>query len=61
MVLSVDIPVAKLREDAALVLAGGSEDQRDLATPGRGLEGVHFTMDFLPANSNRFPGGNRQR
>ena len=35
----------------ALVLAGGSEQPRDLDVPGRDLKGVHFAMDFLRANS----------
>ena len=33
------------------MLAGGSEKPRDLPIPGRDLNGVHFAMDFLRANS----------
>jgi glutamate synthase (NADPH) small chain len=32
----------------AVLLAGGSEQSRDLPVPGRELEGVHFAMEFLP-------------
>jgi glutamate synthase (NADPH/NADH) small chain len=35
----------------AVVLTGGSEKPRDLPIPGRELNGVHFAMDFLRANS----------
>ncbi|MBL7004783.1 MAG: glutamate synthase subunit beta [Gammaproteobacteria bacterium] len=35
----------------AVVLAGGSEKPRDLPVAGRKLNGVHFAMDFLRANS----------
>ncbi|MEK8024692.1 glutamate synthase subunit beta [Pseudaquabacterium rugosum] len=32
----------------AVVLAGGSEQSRDLPVPGRDLDGIHFAMEFLP-------------
>ncbi|MGA1252310.1 MAG: glutamate synthase subunit beta [Burkholderiaceae bacterium] len=32
----------------AVLLAGGSEQPRDLPVPGRDLKGVHFAMEFLP-------------
>ena len=32
----------------AVLLAGGSEQSRDLNVPGRDLSGIHFAMDFLP-------------
>ena len=35
----------------AVVLAGGAEAPRDLPVPGRDLKGVHFAMDFLPAQN----------
>ena len=35
----------------AIVLAGGAEAPRDLPVPGRELKGVHFAMDFLPAQN----------
>ncbi|MFM2405253.1 MAG: glutamate synthase [Pseudomonadota bacterium] len=37
----------KARFDA-VVLAGGSEQSRDLPVPGRDLDGIHFAMEFLP-------------
>jgi len=32
----------------AVLLAGGSEQSRDLNVPGRELAGIHFAMEFLP-------------
>ena len=32
----------------AVLLAGGSEQSRDLTVPGRDLSGIHFAMEFLP-------------
>ena len=40
----------------AVVLAGGSEQPRDLPIPGRELEGVHFAMEFLPLQNRRVAG-----
>jgi glutamate synthase (NADPH/NADH) small chain len=40
----------------ALVLCGGARRPRDLALPGRQLEGVHFAMDFLE-QANRLVAG----
>src|SRR5439155_19228834 len=37
----------------ALVLAGGSTSPRDLAVPGRELEGIHFAMEYLTAQNRR--------
>jgi glutamate synthase (NADPH/NADH) small chain len=37
----------------AVVLAGGAEQPRDLPIPGRGLDGIHFAMDFLPQQNRR--------
>jgi glutamate synthase (NADPH/NADH) small chain len=36
------------KEFDAILLTGGSEQSRDLAMPGRELEGIHFAMEFLP-------------
>ncbi len=36
------------KEFDAVLLAGGSEQSRDLPVPGRDLDGVHFAMEFLP-------------
>ncbi len=41
-------PEQLLREFDAVLLAGGAELSRDLAVPGRDLDGVHFAMEFLP-------------
>ncbi len=40
----------------ALVASAGAEHPRDLAVPGRDLDGVHFAMDFLP-QQNRLVAG----
>ncbi len=52
-----DVSVIQLRGDYdAMVLAGGSEEPRDLLVSGRNLAGVHFAMDFLRSNSKRVQG-----
>jgi glutamate synthase (NADPH/NADH) small chain len=49
-----DVTLAKLRaEFDAVVLAGGSEQPRDIQIPGRELKGIHFAMDFLPQQNRR--------
>ncbi len=40
-----------LAEHDALLLATGATRPRDLPVPGRELDGVHFAMDFLTANT----------
>lgn len=46
---SETIDPAQLKKDFdAVILAGGSEQSRDLPVPGRELDGVHFAMEFLP-------------
>ncbi|MES9955481.1 MAG: glutamate synthase subunit beta [Sedimenticola sp.] len=55
--IGVDMPASKLVDEFdAVVLAGGSEQPRDLPVPGRELNGVHFAMDFLRTNSRRVQG-----
>jgi glutamate synthase (NADPH/NADH) small chain len=55
--VGVDISAKDMVESFdAVVLAGGSEQPRDLPVPGRELKGVHFAMDFLRANSKRVQG-----
>ena len=57
--VGVDMPAKQLAEDHdALIICGGSEVPRDLPVEGRGLDGVHFAMDFLP-QQNRRVGQNR--
>jgi glutamate synthase (NADPH/NADH) small chain len=47
--VGASVPVEDLRKEFdALLLAGGAEQPRDLQVPGRGLEGIHFAMEFLP-------------
>ncbi|MSQ74574.1 MAG: glutamate synthase subunit beta [Rhodoferax sp.] len=43
------ISAVRLQQDFdAVLLTGGAEQSRDLAVPGRDLDGVHFAMEFLP-------------
>jgi glutamate synthase (NADPH/NADH) small chain len=52
-----NIPVQDLqREFDAILLAGGAEHPRDLALPGRELQGIHYAMDFLPQQNRRCSG-----
>ncbi len=44
-------PEKLVREYDAVVLAIGSTKPRDLAVPGRELNGVHFALDFLGPNT----------
>jgi glutamate synthase (NADPH/NADH) small chain len=44
------------REFDAIVLAGGSEQPRDLTVPGRELRGIHYAMEFLPQQNRRCEG-----
>jgi glutamate synthase (NADPH/NADH) small chain len=47
-----DVPAEKLRSEFdAAVLCGGATKPRDLPIEGRELEGVHFAMEFLHANT----------
>jgi glutamate synthase (NADPH) small chain len=48
--------VALLGEFDAIALTGGAEQPRDLPVPDRGLDGVHFAMEFLP-QQNRVVAG----
>ena len=51
------LPAEKLlHEFDALVVCGGAERPRDLAVPGRELNGVHFAMDFLPQQNKTVAG-----
>ena len=49
-------PNTLVGEYAAVVLAGGAEQPRDLPVPGRRLDGIHFAMDFLPLQNRRIAG-----
>jgi len=51
------VAVKKLVEEFdAVVVAGGSEQARDLPIPGRELDGIHFAMEFLPLQNRRVAG-----
>jgi glutamate synthase (NADPH/NADH) small chain len=55
--IGVNIPVSRLIDEFdAIVLAGGSEQPRDLPVPGRELAGVHFAMEFLTQQNRRVAG-----
>ncbi len=47
---TVDVNALKQSHDAVL-LTTGSTTPRDLPIPGRDLDGVHYAMDFLTANT----------
>ncbi|MEE2778538.1 MAG: glutamate synthase small subunit [Acidobacteriota bacterium] len=50
--VGVNVDIADLRSDNdSILLACGATVPRDLPIPGRGLEGVHFAMEFLTANT----------
>jgi glutamate synthase (NADPH/NADH) small chain len=55
--IGVNIPASRLVEEFdAIVLAGGSEQPRDLPVPGRELAGIHFAMEFLTQQNRRVAG-----
>ena len=55
--VGADLPVGQLLDGYdATVLAGGSEESRDLLVPGRELGGVYFAMEFLPQQNRRVAG-----
>ncbi len=57
MEIGVTVSVERLMDDyQVLVLAGGAEQPRDLAVPGRELTGVHYAMDYLVQQNRRNAG-----
>jgi glutamate synthase (NADPH/NADH) small chain len=50
------VPIERLNEYDAVVLAIGAEAPRTLPVPGHDLDGVHFAMDFLPQQNRRVSG-----
>jgi len=55
--VGVTLPIEELVEAyEAVVLAGGSEQPRDMPVPGRELAGVHFAMTFLTQQNRRLAG-----
>ena len=49
-------PETLRRKYDAILLAGGAEQPRDLAVPGRELRGIHYAMDFLTQQNRRCAG-----
>lgn len=50
--IGTDLPAEELLEKFdAVVLAGGATNPRDLNIEGRDLDGIHFAMEFLHANT----------
>jgi glutamate synthase (NADPH/NADH) small chain len=62
MEVGVTVTVDRLLDDYhLLVLAGGAEHPRDLAVPGRELDGVHLAMEFLTQQNKRNAGDPEER
>ncbi|EAQ28706.1 glutamate synthase, NADH/NADPH small subunit [Erythrobacter sp. NAP1] len=60
--VGVDISFKNLQENfEAVVLAGGSEDARQLAIPGAEMPGVRLAMEFLTQQNKRNAGDDEQR
>jgi glutamate synthase (NADPH/NADH) small chain len=56
-----DYPAEKLlREFDAVILCTGATQPRDLPIEGRSLQGVHFALDFLRANTKNLLNGRRE-
>ena len=54
-------PLDRLRSEFdAVVLCGGATRPRDLQVKGRTLQGVHFAMEFLKANTKSFLDSNHE-
>ena len=53
-------PADLMQQNDALLLATGATRPRDLPIEGRELEGVHFAMDFLTANTRSLLDSNHQ-
>jgi glutamate synthase (NADPH/NADH) small chain len=52
--VGVNVPADDLlRNNDAVILAGGSTVPRNLMIPGRELKGIHFAMDFLKQQNKR--------
>ncbi|KAG1151514.1 hypothetical protein G6F38_001223 [Rhizopus arrhizus] len=50
--IGVDVDANKIRdENDAMIVATGATWPRDLKIPGRELNGIHFAMEFLQANT----------
>jgi glutamate synthase (NADPH/NADH) small chain len=51
--LGVNVPVERIADYDAVVLAVGCEKPRDLPVPGRELPGVHYAMPYLVQQNRR--------
>ncbi len=59
--VGVTVSVQRLLDDYdVLVMAGGAEQGRDLAVPGRELQGVHYAMEFLTQQNKRNAGDDEE-
>jgi glutamate synthase (NADPH/NADH) small chain len=55
--VGVTVPVDTLTGHYdAILLAGGSEQPRNLKIPGRALNGIHYALEFLPQQNRRCDG-----
>jgi len=55
-----DLPAEQLlKEFDAVILCTGATKPRDLPIPGRELQGIHFAMEFLTANTKAVLNGSR--
>jgi glutamate synthase (NADPH/NADH) small chain len=60
--VGVTVTIVSLLEYCdAIILAGGAEQPRDLAVPGRELNGIHFAMDYLTQQNKRGAGDDEAR
>lgn len=59
--IGTDIPAPELQSKFdALILAGGATKPRDLDIDGRELDGIHFAMDFLHADTKSLLDSNHE-
>jgi glutamate synthase (NADPH/NADH) small chain len=55
--VGIDVSATDLRRDFdAVLLAGGAGHPRDLDVPRRGLDGIHFAMEYLTQQNRRCQG-----
>ncbi|TIX48951.1 glutamate synthase subunit beta [Alteraurantiacibacter aquimixticola] len=60
--VGVDVSIKSLKENFdAIVMAGGSEDARQLQIPGAELPGVRLAMEFLTQQNKRNAGDSEER
>ncbi|MFH5832763.1 glutamate synthase subunit beta [Halalkalibaculum sp. DA3122] len=59
--IGTDIPAPELTKNYdAVILAGGATNPRDLPIEGRELNGIHFAMEFLHANTKSLLDSNHE-